>query len=182
MQPAIITASATVIVAVLAFLLNQYSQARMERRQGYLARVNQQLRDLYGPLSALVDVNERIWDALRANGLPPASERNAESFSQGWAVWRDSVLMPTNIRIRDLIVSNADLLVGVDFPAPLRDFCAHVGSYEVTLAEAVTARRRPDVGIPVHIGHPGSDFVDYVRDSFLRLKEEQRRLLSARDS
>ena len=179
MQPAIITASATITVAVLVFLVNQYSQLRLERRQGYLARVNSQLRDLYGPMFALVDTNERIWEALRANGVPPVSQRDADTCSQGWSAWRDMVLMPTNTHIRDLIIEHADLLLEVDFPAPLRDFCAHVGSCEAILAES--AESVPGIGkLPVvHIDHPGSDFVEYVRLSFAQLKGEQQRLLSA---
>lgn len=179
MQPAIITASATITVAVLAFLFNQYSQLRLERRQGHLARVNSQLRDLYGPMFALVDTNERIWQALRANGLPPASQRDADTLGQGWSAWRDAFLMPTNARIRDLIIEHADLLLEADFPAPLRDFCAHVASCEATLAESAGSGRDIGKRPATHIGHPGSDFVQYVRFSFAQLKGEQQRLLSA---
>jgi hypothetical protein len=178
MPAAIITASATIAVAVLAFVFNQYAQTRLERRQGHLARVNSQLRELYGPLFALVDVNERIWDALRASGLPHVSERGPGSFERDWAGWRDAFLMPANIRMRSLIMQHADLLMEADFPAVLRDFCAHVGSCEVL-------RDDPGAGAgghpaAVHIGHPGAEFVDYVRRSFAQLKDEQRHLLRPR--
>src|SRR3954452_1704272 len=73
--------------------------------------VNSQLRDLYGPMFALVDTNERIWEALRANGLPPASQRDADTLGQGWSARRDTVLMPANMLIRDLIIEQADLLL-----------------------------------------------------------------------
>lgn len=71
MSAAVITASASILVAVLVFTLNQRAQIRQERRQARLARINSQLRELYGPLNALVDVNERIWEALHDSGLPP---------------------------------------------------------------------------------------------------------------
>jgi hypothetical protein len=181
MEPAIITAGTTVVVALLAFLFNQYSQLRLERRQGRLARVNNQLRDLYGPLSVLVHTNEWIWRALRANGLPPAAERTAKTLSRDWAAWHDNILMPTNIRIRDLIVEHADLILEVDFPGPLRDFCAHVGSCEAIFAEsAAGGGASGGARTPVHIGHPGSEFVNYVHRSVLRLKGEQQRLLASR--
>lgn len=183
MPAAIITASATIVVVILAFLFNQYSQTRMERRQGYLARVNSQLRDLYGPLFALVDVNEWIWEALRANGLPPVAERSPETLRRDWASWRDTFLMPTNARMRDLIMQHADLLTEAVFPAVLRDFCAHVGSCEVLAESGIgigTGGRAAALTAPVHISHPGSEFVDYVRQSFAQLKAEQQRLLEPR--
>jgi hypothetical protein len=75
---AVITASASVLVAVLVFVLNQRAQIRQERRQARLARVNSQLRELYGPLNALVEVNERVWDALRDSGLPGKADRSPQ--------------------------------------------------------------------------------------------------------
>jgi hypothetical protein len=72
---AIITASASILVAVLVFILNLRAQVHQERRQARLARVSSQLRELYGPLNALVDVNERIWEALRESHLPRTDGR-----------------------------------------------------------------------------------------------------------
>ena len=57
MLAAVIAASSTVVVAMLAFALNQWGQARAERRQARLARLDAQVRDLYGPLKALTDSN-----------------------------------------------------------------------------------------------------------------------------
>jgi hypothetical protein len=58
MTAAVIAASASVLVAVLAYILNQRGQVRQELRQARLARVSSQVRELYGPLNAMVDVNE----------------------------------------------------------------------------------------------------------------------------
>ena len=43
MSAAVITASASILVAVLAFVFNQQAQLEQERRQARLARVNLQL-------------------------------------------------------------------------------------------------------------------------------------------
>ena len=176
MQTAVITASASVVIAVLVFVLNQRGQVRQERRQARLARINSQLRDLYGPLYALVDVNERIWESLRTSGLPTKQQRESDPQWEEWHLWRDEALMPANKKMRDLIVSHADLLIEPDVPAPLQDFCAHVSSYEVLLS---TEGR--DVGRKALIRHPGGPYVDYVRNSFARLKAEQHRLLDLTD-
>jgi hypothetical protein len=47
--------------------------------------------------------------------------------------------MPANVKMRDLIVHRADLIVENDMPQTLQDFLrAHVASYEVHLAKPET--------------------------------------------
>jgi hypothetical protein len=169
---AVITASASILVAVLVFILNQRAQVRQERRQAHLSRVNSQLRELYGPLNALVDVNEQIWEALRASHLPPPAERRPEAGTEEWRRWRDHALMPANRRMRDLIIEHADLLVEMDVPQALKDFCAHVASVEI-----VIAAEEKDMQERALISHPGAVYSTYIRDSFVRLKNEQQHLL-----
>jgi hypothetical protein len=172
MAAAVITASASVLVAVLVFIFNQYAQIQQERRQIRLARVNSQLRDLYGPLNALVDVNERIWEALRQSSLPAQEERRPGEGTEGWRRWQDNALMPINRKMRDLIIEHADLLVDTEVPRPLGDFCAHVESVEIVMA----AEKR---GLDEHalVAHPGASYVAYVHRSFEHLKRAQQCLL-----
>ncbi|MFJ4651173.1 hypothetical protein ACIP5Y_07850 [Nocardia sp. NPDC088792] len=172
MSAAVITASASILVAVLAYLLNQRGQVRQEHRRARLDRINAQLRELYGPLHAWLDVNEQIWEALRASHLPPKEERRPDADSASWRGWRDHALMPANRRMRDLIVQHADLILESATPAPLLTFCAHVSALEV----AIETASPHDHAL---IGHPGNAYVSYVRDSFAALKTEQCRLLEA---
>jgi hypothetical protein len=174
MAAAVITASASVLVAVLVFVFNQRAQVQQERRQIRLARVNSQLRELYGPLNALLDVNERVWQALRTSGLPTQAERKPEKITEDWRRWRNNALMPTNRKMRDLIIEHADLLIEPTMSRSLSDFCAHVESLEIVLAAE-------DSGIQERalIPHPGESYVAYVRSSFIYLKDEQRRLLKS---
>jgi hypothetical protein len=169
---AITVASASVVVAVLAFVLNQYGQRQQERRHARLARVNSQLRDLYGPLNAMVDTNERIWQALRAAHLPEAAKRSPASGTADWRRWRDEVLQPANRLMRDLIFAHADLLLETEIPEPLRDFCAHVSAQDIVRAsETDGIAERP------LIAHPGHAYVFYIRYAFADLKKEQAYLL-----
>lgn len=172
MTAAVIAASASVLAAVLAYILNQRGQIRQERRQASLARVSSQVRELYGPLNAMVDVNERIWERLRESELPPQAERRAQTGRENWKRWRDGALIPTNRRMRDLIIENADLLVETEVPQALRDFCAHVTSVEIVLAAEAEGTTEPAL-----IPHPGAAYVQYVRETFLALKYEQQQLV-----
>jgi len=181
MATAVITASASVIVAVLVFLLNRQHQYQFERRQALLARVNAQVRELYGPLHALVRVNELVWKSLRDKSVIPASDERTDAGRLGkrelgaWKAWLSHSLMPANVKMRDLILQHADLIIEAEMPGPLLDFCAHVSAYEVLLLSEAES------GLPAGsrlIGHPGDAYVDYVDHSFAALKAEQARLLA----
>ncbi len=177
MAPAVITASASIVVAVAVFIANQFAQLRNERRHTAIARVDAQLRELYGPLFALVVVNEHLWTAMRGARLPDRDRRRSGSLSavqaEEWQRWLQQGLMPANVKMRDLIVQHADLVVEDDMPTTLLDFCAHVASYEVYMA----GMNDEEEGRAL-VGHPGAPYVTYVRDRFASLKAEQARLLA----
>jgi hypothetical protein len=165
------------VVAIVAFILNQWSQLRFERRQTRVTRIGEQLRQLYGPLNALVESNEHIWEALQPSVLPSRAHRRTVDPSPQeratWDRWFTYAFMPTNRKMRDLIIEHADLLVEPELPEPLRLFCAHVAACEVALAEPAAGDARPEMLIP----HPGTPYVTYVREAFTLLKREQLRLL-----
>ena len=175
MTAAVIAASTSVIVAVLAFVLNQLGLLRQERRTVRLNRVNSQLRDLYGPLNALVQANERIWEALRADHLPGRVDRKPGDGGAVWLQWRDEVFQPINRRMYELIVPHADLLIDETLPDPLRDFCAHVVAQEFVRAAEREGKFERSL-----VAHPGEAFVSHVRQSFLELKSQQKVLLHSR--
>ncbi|WP_426507721.1 hypothetical protein ACPPVO_55645 [Dactylosporangium sp. McL0621] len=172
---AIVSASSSVVVAVVVFVLNQWSHARREHRQTRLAIVSAQIRDLFGPLKVAVESNEEVWRALRASKLPDGSLRRGADPTDGeratWSSWFEGALMPENRRIRDLILTHSDLIPGDDLPDVLRDFCAHVAACEVALAR----QDEPEV----LIGHPGAAFVEYVRSTFADLRAKQAALLDS---
>ena len=98
------------------------------------------MRELYGPLRALITVNESLWQGLRATNVPAAMVRHSGGTrsiedDETWHRWVESVLMPTNRQMQELILGHADLLIEEDMPEPLLTFCAHVSSYEVLLAD-----------------------------------------------
>lgn len=180
MLAAVITASATVIVATLAFALNQWGQSRTERRQARLARLDAQVRDLYGPLKALTDSNEAVWRMLRVTFLPPTVDRRSgtplsEGDGERWMVWVRQALMPANRQMRDVILRNAHLIVEPELPEPLKAFCAHVAAYEVFLDAEPHARGSLSTSL---IHHPGRSYVNYVSETYASLKEQQFRLLN----
>ncbi|MGW4942946.1 hypothetical protein ACWEOZ_15330 [Actinoplanes sp. NPDC004185] len=176
--PALITASASVLVAAAVFVANLIVQFRNERRQVALERLNAQLRELYGPLYAQYEVNETIWRALRASGLPGREIRRAGTATEAqraeWRLWVQEALMPGNVRMRDAVIEHADLLIEDEVPRVLGDFCSHVASYEVVLAQSGDRRKQFARAL---VPHPGEEFGEYVRNSFALLKQRQATLL-----
>ncbi|MET8777113.1 hypothetical protein ABZV58_19080 [Nocardia sp. NPDC004654] len=168
---ALITAVTTVAVAGLAYLLNQRGQIAQERRQARLRRVSRQIRELYGPLHVMVDINEQIWEKLRESHLPASARRRPDLATDSWRRWRDHALMPVNRAMRDLIVEHADLVPEYEVPEPLLNFCSHVAAVEVQLAA-----ESDSVYVHPLVPHPGAAYVQYVRDTFGRLKAEQQKL------
>ncbi|WP_405137809.1 hypothetical protein [Nocardia sp. NBC_01388] len=172
MLTAVIAAGASIFVATLTFVLTQRGAILQERRQARLLHVSSQLTELYAPLRALVDANEQVWESLRAARLPARAQRRFDTPDPEWRRWRDHVLMPANRAMRDLILDHADLLPESDLPEPLRQFCAHVASFEVVLAAEADG-----ITIPPLVRHPGDPYVRHVRDTFELLMAERQRLL-----
>ncbi|MFE2460707.1 hypothetical protein [Streptomyces sp. NPDC059402] len=176
---ALVTAIASVLIAVLAYVLNQRGELARARRQARLERVDSQLRDLYGPLLVLVESNERTWDAFRRRHLPSAEERRrgtelTEEQHRLWRRWVLTVFLPSARHMRDVIVDHGDLFIEDRIPQVVLDFCAHIASYEVAVAEWEAGEEGKAL-----VSHPGKDFVTYVRESYTNLKEAQAKVLRA---
>jgi hypothetical protein len=60
---------------------------------------------------------------------PPPTEEDIQT----WRLWMTTVFMPINLRIYELIVSKADLLIERDMPECLRELGAHVAAYQTVL-------------------------------------------------
>jgi hypothetical protein len=172
-----ITAAASVLVALLAGLLTYRNNQRLGLRQDQLARVNAQLEEFYGPLLALSQASNRAWLAFRRRyrpGGPYFDGTETEADRNNWVHWMREVFIPTNRRIYEIIVTKAHLLDDDEMPPCLLDLCAHVAGYEAMV-------KRWDKGDTTELtsllNHPSEPFLQYVSESFARLKHLQQELL-----
>ncbi|MFJ8857614.1 hypothetical protein ACIRD8_04190 [Streptomyces sp. NPDC102451] len=178
---AMITALTGVLIAVLAYVLNQRGELRRSKRQAHLDRINAQLRDLYGPLLVLIEANERTWDAFRERHLTSREERRragglTEEQNLRWRRWVLTVLVPTARQMRDVVLAHGDLFIEDEIPQVVLDFCAHVSSYEVTVVEWEAGEDGD-----VLVRHPGEGLVTYIRDAYRSLKAAQAEVLRAQE-
>ena len=167
------------ITAIVVAVIGYVATARINRadaiRTDRIDRLNAQLRDLYGPLMALVLSTNALFQTWRRRDLPlPHGWAGSTPVErEEWRHWMKTVFMPLNRRIAETIVLHADLVEEDFMPPQLLALCAHVASYEALL-------QRWDDGnyerfIP-HILFP-SVVVPYVTRRFNDLKQRQTKLL-----
>jgi hypothetical protein len=183
MSAAVITASASVVVAALSYLATYYTSFRMEKRRNQLDRVNQQLARLYGPLYSLTQSNGIAYRAMRSRYDPDGlfDQRTADSRSrislpqkEVYKLWMTTVLQPANRDARDTLLKNTDLLVDGVMPTSALNWCTHVAGYEAVLAVWAAG---DDAEIFSLVPYP-QEFTDYVAESFELLQARQAKLLS----
>jgi hypothetical protein len=169
----------TVFLALTGYLYTLF----LARRKDRLARINRQLRDLYGPLYALSETGTHVWSSFRTQHRPsggsfwkaesPVHDNDAEAFR----LWIRSVFMPLNRQMMDLVVNQADLLEGSEIPQCLLDLCAHISSYEALLVQWEQGDftvNEPIVNFPRHALRA------FALKEFERLKQEQDAILTSR--
>jgi hypothetical protein len=167
------------ITAIAIAGIGYFATARINRadaiRADRIDRLNAQLRDLYGPLMALVLSTNALFQTWRKRDLPLPrgwTGSTAEEREE-WRHWMRTVFMPLNRRIAETIISHADLVEEDFMPPELLALCAHVASYEALLERWQAGIY--DRFIP-HILFP-SVVVPYVTRRFNDLKERQTKLL-----
>lgn len=173
-------APAVTVGVAMVGLIGAYATERTKAaRLARLERIDRQLAEYYGPLLALGSASKRTWEEFRSKYQPNLqfwSENNPPSEADriAWRLWMETVFMPTNRKIRDIITQKADLMLDDEVPEHLLAICAQVSAYEAIL-------RSWSVGnFSEHktaIQFPGDHLVKYASSGFRLLKEEQRGLL-----
>jgi hypothetical protein len=178
-----ITLIITVMLAFSGYLVTYLNNIRLSQRAERLERVNRQLGELYGPLFALSQASDRAWQAFRrkyrpgrtyfGEGTPPNDEE-----LKVWRLWMNTVFMPNNLRMYELLLSKSDLLIESEMPKCLLDFCAHVTAYQTVL------RKWENNDFSEHtslIDYPTQELIEYIRKSYVALKAEQGKLIGKKE-
>lgn len=174
----ILTISIPVILALIAYL----NSLRLEQRKNRLERLNRQLDELYGPLLALVQSNQRAWENFIAkHGDNPdfykkKSNPTPEQIEE-FHNWMKTVFIPHNKKIYHMIVNNTSLLVEDEIPLVILKLFAHIMEFQINF------RNRKDERAEVtesRSKYPGKDLLKYCEETFKELKTEQIRIIKGR--
>ncbi|WP_405776016.1 hypothetical protein [Streptomyces sp. NBC_01538] len=174
---ATITAATTILVAIIGFLFTYLHTRRLQERNDRLARVNRQLGELYGPAFAISDSTRIGFEAFCAKyddvrRFKDEQDRLPAEQREAWKAWILTVFQPANKRVFELLMAKADLLVDDVMPPCISEFCSHVASYDVVIAEWENGA----ANLFAVIDYP-PEFTDHIRHSYGLLKKRQAVLL-----
>jgi hypothetical protein len=173
------TVAFAILSGVLGFLAKGGYDLWLARRNDKLERVNQQLKLLYGPLHAINQSSQLAWAAFRSRTRPGKAFFGTEPPPTpeellAWRYWMQTVFGPMHDEMMLVITKNADLMIEDDVPDPLRLFSAHVTVYKVVLRRWEHNDFSEYTSV---LNYPAEDLTRYLKESFQKLKAEQRRLL-----
>jgi hypothetical protein len=169
----------TAIVAATVGYVGTYVNTRLAaRRSDQVKRLSAQMRDLYGPLAALLTSTDALYQIWRTRQLPLEHgwKNSTPEEQEEWRHWMTTVLMPLNRRMSQIVTTHADLIEEDHMPAELIALCAHVESYGGLLARWEADRF--DRYLP-HILFPDV-VIEYSLRHFNQLKAKQAQLLGRR--
>eukprot|EP00879_Flechtneria_rotunda_P008158 GHRR01008546.1.p1 GENE.GHRR01008546.1~~GHRR01008546.1.p1 ORF type:complete len:157 (+),score=52.66 GHRR01008546.1:1428-1898(+) len=107
------------MIAAAGWMFAWFNSKTQEERKARIERVNEQLRDFYGPLLACVTATKSAYDAMvkqhSPNGSAAAFQERCIHDPTGpeakaYRVWMDKVLQPLNEKAASIIAEHIDLL------------------------------------------------------------------------
>ncbi len=174
----VVTTIVTIVLAFIALLAKYLNDVKIANRKDKLDRVNRQLKELYGPLLALVSSSSATWDKFREKNRNMVSYFNdknppSESEKEIWRNWMENVFVPINEKIYSIVIGSGDLIIEDDFPTCLKDFCAHVEGYRPVIRNW----QKNDFSLHTSLLNYPTEIVKYVEDGYKLLKVEQKKLI-----
>src|SRR5262245_1362761 len=130
----------TIVLAFAGYVAAYLNGVKLAQRKEHLDRIERQLRELYGPLFALVSASGEAWRGFRQIYRPRAESYwrstpgPTEKEAAAWRLWMVEVFMPLNLRMAQLVTEHADLIEESEMPPCLLTLCAHVEGYRAIVS------------------------------------------------
>ncbi|TCC89236.1 hypothetical protein EZ428_16190 [Pedobacter frigiditerrae] len=175
----IITTIVTIALAVIGYLAKYANDINIANRKDKLERINRQLKEFYGPLLSLMSSSNASWiefrNKYRSNIISYFDKNNppTEEEKEIWRNWMKTIFIPINEKAYEIIIKNSDLIIGNEFPACFKDFCAHVETYRPILKkwnENDFTEHTALLNYPIEI-------IEYIEGGYREIKLEQNKLI-----
>jgi hypothetical protein len=170
----IISLMVTVFLALFGYLITYWNNIRVSKRKEKLELITKRISEFYGPLYVSTQTGEKaLLSLLRKLGKESVFDKPTEKDLIEWRIWVESVFMPNNNRIEQLIVEKAYLIQEQEIPACLLDFIAHHSGLKAVSrkwANGDFSENQSVVNFP-------SEIQKYAADSYWQLKEKQLELI-----
>jgi hypothetical protein len=164
----------------------------LEKRKAELTFTSDQIRYLYGPLTALCETRDAAMRALMKQLAPgrtnffDGADRTPEEKRQ-WRLWRTEVMHPTVVKMEESILQNAHLIEGTEMPASFVRLMTHVAAYKAVIknwADVIEKDKEAGTQAILSQEHTSvmnfpNEFHDDVARTFKELKAKQCRLIAS---
>lgn len=178
-----------ILIAVGTGSIGYVIQQISDHRRAEIAALNTKIEKLYGPLYAITRANDETWTAFyrewwsneQKNGKVYFDDRDPPSIEQVrmWRLWMRSVFQPLNLRAEDLIVSNAQLIVGPGYPKAFDAMVAHTESYKAIIAAWELSDKSGST--PSTLGARNIPLLPYPKNLSKCVEREYQQIVSERD-
>jgi hypothetical protein len=156
-------------------LATYLNSLRLAQRKERLDRIDRQLKELYGPILALVSASRAAYEGFRSICRPGVrffadSPGPTDQELAYWRLWMKEVFMPYFEVMAKLITDHADLLDEDEIPDCFLELCAHVAANKAVIKawDAGDFSRHTAVNY-----FPEKSLDPYVRTRFTELKKAQ---------
>ncbi len=165
-------------LAFTGYLYTHQSQLELNQNQAKLERVNQQLRNSYGPLYALTQVEKTNWEVFRKHNKPGGSYWSQEDLptteeAEAWRIYISEIDMPRYLHMERVILENSDLIEGDDIPQILLGLSVHIAGYK----EVIFHWKKNDFSQNASYYNYPSKIREYAGTHYQALKLKQQQLL-----
>jgi len=167
------------------YLFTYYNSKLSKEREAQIDRVNEQVRDLYGPLLSCITASRSAYEAMMRQHSPDGTP---ESFikatrqdpegpeAKAYRHWMKEVLQPLNEKAVDAIVNHIDLLESNHVEPLLLKLVAYVNTTKVLMSrwEGGNYSEWSAISYP-------DELLQYVQLEFKKIKERQAALLGIKN-
>ncbi|MDF3838464.1 hypothetical protein P3W85_36855 [Cupriavidus basilensis] len=184
------TKGVAIILAIMPAIAT-YAVSFVDKiRESELTYVNQQIKQLYGPLYSLNVASSAAWAQFKRMHWPSGGRRyffdpshppTVEQTDQ-WRNWMAMVFQPINIKIETVIVENSQLVLGNEIPVVFKEAMTQTEAYRAVMAKwkdtdrlNVSAYTNAVGNTVTGLNYP-EGIGECVRNGYLALKKRQEEL------
>lgn len=171
------------MIATLGWVSTYLHRWYFDRKANELARVNSQLRELYGPLYIRLRASNAAWKAFWQKHRPAHGGNSyfgdnnevTDEEKEIWRHWMINVFEPLNAEAESLLLKNIDLLESDDVPQSFIDALAHIATYKAVMANWEKSDFKTHLSVN---SWPSRELMSTVRPEYVKLRARQRKLMN----
>ena len=170
----------TILLAISGYIYTHFADLENEQNSAKIDRVNDQLRNLYGPLYSFASVSEITWQELillypaltkidSVNPKVPLTEVEQEEYRK----YMLKVIQPLQLNAENAILNYSDLIDEKEMPTLFKELVAHISDSKKLYSNWANG----DYSRHIPINKYPADFRTYITKEYNKLKSRQMELL-----